>query len=321
MNPFETLTPVSPQALAIAHLFVALLIIMGAVFLLVAVWLIVNIVRFRARPGMPEPEQNYGNTKAEYVFIGVPTLLLVVIFGITVRTMGEADPPIFAQDASAAVKAQASRPDIIVIGHQFYWEVKYPGTNVDTANQLHLPVGRPMRVELLSDDVIHSLSIPQLNGHTDVIPGQVNYMWLEADKAGIYDGRCQEYCGTAHAWMEIQAIAQPPAQFNAWLKQQEQPATRPTSGMAAAGYQLFMGGTCRNCHAIAGTPATADIGPNLTHFASRSIIAGGVLTNTPPNLARWLANPQAVKPGNHMPDFSLTGRQVQILSAYLETLR
>lgn len=321
MNPFETLDPVSPQALAIAHLFMALLFIMAGVFLLVAVWLVINIVRFRDRPGLPEPEQFYGTAKAEIFFIGIPSLLVLVIFGVTLRTMGEADPPIFAQDASAAVKVQANRPDIIVIGRQYYWEIKYPGTNVDTANQLHLPVGRPMYVEVLSDDVIHSLSIPQLNGHKDAVPGQVNYTWLEADKAGVYDGRCQEYCGTAHAWMQIQAIAQPPAQFDAWLKQQEQAAARPTSGMAAEGYQLFMGSTCRNCHAIAGTPASADVGPNLTHFASRGIIAGGVLTNTPPNLARWLANPQAVKPGNYMPDFHLTGSQVQILSAYLETLR
>jgi cytochrome c oxidase subunit 2 len=321
MNPFETLDPVSPQALAIAHLFMALLLIMAGVFLLVAAWLVVNIVRFRARPGMPDPEQYYGTPRAEFFFIGIPALLVVVIFGVTLRTMGEADPPIFAGDVSAPVKTQASRPDIIVIGHQFYWEIKYPGTTVDTANELHLPVGRPMRVELQSVDVIHSLSIPQLNGHVDAIPGQVNEMWLEADKAGVYDGRCQEYCGTAHAWMEIQAIAQPAAQFNAWLKQQEQAATPPTSGPAAEGYQLFMGGTCRNCHAIAGTPANADIGPNLTHFASRGILAGGVLTNSRENVARWLKNPQAVKPGNHMPNFDLSDQQVQILTAYLETLR
>lgn len=320
MNPFPTLNPVSPQALAIAHLFVALLILMGAVFMLVAVWLLVNIVRFRARPGMPDPEQYYGSNKAEIIWTVIPALLLVVIFGMTVRTMGEADPPMFAA-LSPGQAQQTAQPDIIVIGHQFYWEVRYPGTNVVTANEIHLPVGRPMRVELLSNDVIHSLAIPQLNGHVDLIPGQTNFMWLEADKAGVYDGRCQEFCGTAHAWMQIRAIAQPPAQYAAWLQAQEQPATTPTSGAALEGYQLFMGSTCRNCHAIAGTPANVDIGPNLTHLASRSILAGGALTNTPQNLARWLKNPQAVKPGNHMPDFQLTDQQVQILTAYLETLR
>ena len=320
-NPIETLNPVSPQALAISHLFVALLIIMGAVFLLTAVWLVVNIVRFRARPGMPDPVQYYGSNKVELVWTVLPALLLLVIFGITLRTMGEADPPIFAAALSAFVAGKTANPDVVVIGRQFYWEIKYPGANVVTANQLHLPVGQPMRVELLSDDVIHSLSIPQLNGHRDVIPGQVNFMWLEADKAGVYDGRCQEFCGTAHAWMQIQAIAQPPAEFAAWLAQQQQSAETPTTGLAADGYRIFMNGTCRNCHAIAGTPANADIGPNLTHFASRGIIAGGVLTNTPENVARWLKDPQAVKPGNHMPNFDLTDEQVQILTAYLETLK
>lgn len=318
---FPTLDPVSPMALAISHLFIAMLLIMAGVFLIVAVWLIVNIVKFRARDDGPRPRQNYGIAKLEIAWTIAPALLLVVIFGATIMTVGYADPPIFAPSASAATLQQAATPDIIVIGHQWFWEIRYPSVGVYTANELHLPVGKRMRVELLSADVIHSLWIPQLNGKRDLIPGQVNYMWLEADKPGVYDGQCAEFCGDAHAWMRIQAIAQPPAQFNAWLQHLGQSAAIPTSGDAALGYQFFMNGSCRNCHAIAGTPAGADVGPNLTHFASRSIIAGGVLTNTPAHLKQWLTNPQRVKPGNHMPDFGFDQQQVDILTAYLETLK
>jgi cytochrome c oxidase subunit II len=317
---FPTFDPVSPQALAISHLLIALLIIMGGVFLLVAVWIVVNIVRFRARPNTPEPAQYYGSTRLEIIWTVVPALLLVVIFGITLRTMGEADPPIFAPDASAAVRQQQRTPDLTIVGHQFFWEIRYPQGFI-TDDELHLPVGKRLYVQLQSVDVVHSFWLPQVAGKVDVVPGQLNYIWLEADKPGTYIGQCAEFCGTAHAWMRIVAIAQSPADYAAWLQQQAQPAKEPTSGAAAAGYQLFMNGTCRNCHAIAGTPAGSDIGPNLTHFASRTILGGGVLTNTPANLRAWLTDPQAVKPGNNMPDFYLNSQQVSLLAAYLETLK
>ncbi|HEY8744719.1 MAG TPA: c-type cytochrome, partial [Chloroflexota bacterium] len=174
---------------------------------------------------------------------------------------------------------------------------------------------------LQSVDVVHSFWLPQLAGKVDVIPGQLNYIWLEADRPGQYSGQCAEFCGTAHAWMKIIAIAQSPADYTAWLQQQQLPAQQPAAGDAAAGYQLFMNGTCRNCHAISGSPADADIGPNLTHFASQSVLAGGELTNTPANLKRWLTAPQAIKPGNHMPNFDLSSQQVNLLTAYLESLR
>lgn len=321
MDWFPTLDPLSPMALAIAHLFMALLFIMAGVFLIVAIWLIVNIIKFRARDGGPRPSQNYGIAKLEIAWTVAPILLLAVLFGITLQTAGYADPPIFAADATAAVRQQIANPDIIVIGHQWYWEFRYAGVGVYTANEMHIPVGKRLRVELLSADVIHSFWIPQLNGKRDAIPGQINGMWIEADKAGVYDGACAEFCGDDHAWMRFKVVAQPPAQFAAWLQHLAQPAAIPTSGDAALGYQFFMNGACRNCHAIAGTPAGADIGPNLTHFASRSIIAGGVLTNTPQNLEQWLTNPQRVKPGNHMPDFGFDQQQVAILTAYLETLK
>lgn len=320
MPTFPTFNPVSPQALAISHLLIALLIIMGGVFILVAVWMMLNIVRFRARPNTPEPAQYYGSTKLEIAWTIAPALLLVVIFAFTVRTMAEADPPAPVTAAAPGQPEQAKSPDLTIVGHQFFWEIRYPQGFV-TDDELHLPVGKRLYVELQSVDVVHSFWLPQLAGKVDVVPGQLNYIWLEADKPGRYIGQCAEFCGTAHAWMQIVAIAQPPAEYAAWLLKQEQPASQPATGQAAAGYQLFMGGTCRNCHAIIGSPAGADIGPNLTHFASRSILGGGVLPNTPVNLITWLTNPQAVKPGNNMPNFGLTGQQVSLLTAYLETLR
>jgi len=320
VSVFPTFDPVSPQALAISHLLVTLLIVMGGVFVLVAIWMMLNIVRFRARPNMPEPAQYYGSTKLEIAWTIVPALLLVVVFGVTVRTMAEADPPAFAADASAGVAQQQKSPDLTIIGHQYFWEIRYPQGFI-TDNEVHLPVGKRLYVELQSVDVVHSFWLPQLAGKVDVVPGQLNYIWLEADKAGQYLGQCAEFCGTAHAWMRIVAIAQPPAAYDAWLQQQRQPASRPAAGAAAAGYQLFMASTCRNCHAIAGSPASADIGPNLTHFAGRGILGGGVLTNTPANLTTWLTNPQAVKPGNKMPNFNLNSQQVSLLAVYLETLR
>lgn len=321
MPGIATLHPVSPQALAISHLFVALLLIMGGVFLLVAVWTLVNILRFRARPNSPDPQQYYGSSTVELAWTIPPALLLVVVFGMTIRTMGEADPPLFAAVSSPFIAQHSARPDIEVIGHQFFWEIRYPGTSVVTDNEIHLPAGRPMYVELRSVDVIHSLWIPQLAGKTDLVPGQINHMWLESDKVGTYDGQCAEFCGTAHAWMRMQVIVQTPVAYTAWLAQQAEPSLIPTSGAAQQGYQLFMSGTCRNCHAIAGTAAAADIGPNLTHFASRAILGGGVLTDTQQHVAQWLANPQVVKPGNDMPNFQLNARQVQLLTAYMETLR
>ncbi len=321
------LDPVSPQGLASAHLLVAILLIGAGIFLLVAGWTLVNVVRFRYRPGQGEPYQDFGRRKLELTWTIAPAVLLVIIFVFTLKAMGDAEPSGASTSLIPALVSvdgalpDAPRPDLIVTGEQWWWEVKYPQTGVVTANEIYLPVGKRLLVQLESDDVIHSLWIPSLGPKVDLVPGQTNYMWLEADRPGTYLGQCSEFCGTAHAWMRIDAIAVSQAQFESWRQQQLQPAPAPISAQAMAGARFFQSNTCVDCHAIAGTPANAHIGPDLTHFASRHQIAGGVLDNTPQNVAKWLQAPNQIKPEVHMPTYHLTDADLAALTAYLETLK
>ena len=189
-----------------------------------------------------------------------------------------------------------------------------------TANEVHIPLGKPVRLELTSDDVIHSFWIPQLAGKTDVIPGQRNIAWIEADAPGIYRGACTEYCGQQHANMASFVVAQSPTEFAQWLDHQRTAARLPDSA-AAAGLAVFESAACASCHTIRGTSAAGRIGPDLTHLESRATIAAGMLENTRGNLAGWITNPQTIKPGNVMPAVPLRSRDLQSLLAYLGTLR
>ena len=305
-SPFN---PVSPQAHSISNLFVVTLIVMGMVILLVTSLVLYAAVRFRARPGRAEPKQQFGIPRLEIGWTVATALVLMVFFGFTVTVMNSVEP----SDAHGGA--------IVVIGHQWWWEVRYPGTGVVTANEIHLPVGQRMLVSVTSDDVIHDLWLPQLGGKMDLVPGQTNHMYLEADQAGTYFGACAEFCGAEHAWMYVRAIAQPPAQYQAWLNQQKQADALPASGLAAAGAKLFSQLSCAACHVIYGTTAQAQIGPNLSHVGSRQTLAAGLLSNTAANMAAWIRDPQALKPGTHMPDLQLSSQQVSILTAYLESLK
>lgn len=316
MSPIPIFDPASPQGLASGQLLVVILAIGGLIFLFVSAWLAVNVLRFRARPGQGEPYQEYGRRNLELVWTLTPAAILAVLLVLVVISLPQADPPV-----AAASPGDPPTPDIVVTGRQWWWEVQYPAAGVYTASEIELPVGRPMLLRLESADVIHSLWLPQLRGKTDLIPGQTTYMWIQADKPGTYLGACSEYCGTAHAWMRITAVALPPPQFDAWLRQQAQPAATPQAPPAAEGAKLFQQKTCSSCHAIGGTSAKARIGPDLTHFGSRKQLGSGVLDNTPQNLEAWLRNPDAVKPGVNMPNFHLTDSEVTALSAYLEGLR
>ena len=227
-----------------------------------------------------------------------------------------------------------SGPDVVVIGHQWWWEIRYPRTGATTANEIHLPVGKRVLVALQSADVVHNLWLPQLGGKMQMIPGQTDYMWLEADAPGTYLGACSEFCGSEHAWMLLRAIAQPTAQFDAWQRLQLRPAARPTVGTVvlhrdgqsvagdpARGLALFAGLSCASCHAISGTAYQAMIGPSLTHMGGRQTLAAGRLTNTLANMEAWLRDPQALKPGAHMPNLNLDRSQIRDLTVYLEGLR
>jgi len=306
-SPFN---PSSPHALATAHLFIIVLWLMAAIFVLVTGLVLYIAWHYRRRPEQSEPRQVFGNTTLEIAWTVVPTLLLVLIFGLTVNTMSTVDPPVAQEQA-----------DLRVIGHQWWWEVRYLKSGAVTANEIHLPVGRQMLVQLEAADVIHDFWVPELARKIDMIPGHPNHLWLRADHAGIYLGACAEFCGMEHAWMRFRVIAQSPAEFEAWERDQLENASSPDLPEARQGARLFQEKTCVSCHAIAGTPATARIGPDLTHVASRQMLAAERVDNTPATLAQWLAGPQALKPGSLMPNLQLTPDEVQLLVAYLETLR
>jgi cytochrome c oxidase subunit II len=215
---------------------------------------------------------------------------------------------------------------IEVIGHQFWWHVRYrdperPYREFVTANEIHLPVGRPVELKLRSADVIHSFWVPNLHGKMDMIPGRDNRIVVQADEAGVYRGQCAEFCGVQHAKMGMLVIAQPPAEFDAWWEAQLLPGAEPRTPLEARGQEVFLGTGCAMCHAVRGTRAAAAVAPDLTHFGSRRTIAAAVLPNRRGQLAGWLADPQAVKPGNFMPAVDLDGESLQALVAYLHSLR
>ncbi|HEU4631525.1 MAG TPA: cytochrome c oxidase subunit II [Gemmatimonadaceae bacterium] len=229
--------------------------------------------------------------------------------------------------------------EIVVTGHQWWWEVRYPGAGVVTANELHVPVGVPVRLVLRSADVIHSFWVPRLGGKLDLVPGASNTLRLRADSAGVYPGECAEYCGVQHAHMGVTVVAEPPRAYAAWLAAQRAPARAPPDGAiddatadasvddttgatgAADGARVLLSVGCAACHTVRGTPAAGTVGPDLTHVASRRTLGAGVVPNTPGYLAGWVADPQALKPGSHMPAVPLTGAELQALVDYLTQLR
>ena len=305
------LNPVSPGASAISNIFILTLVIASVIFLLVTGMVIYIAVRFRHRPGQLDPRPNFGLVKLEAGWTLGPLLLLGILFIFTVDAMGKSDPPV----------SQGTQPTIVIVAHQWWWEIHYPSLAITTANEIHLPVGPAVLAHVESADVIHDLWIPQVGRKIDMVPGQPNDLWLQAGTLGVYPGACAEYCGVEHARMLVRAIAQPQSDFDAWAKAQAQPARAPTGDAAVRGQQLFQQKTCISCHAINGTNATAQVAPDLTHLASRQTLAAGALTNTPENLAAWLKDPQKVKPGSYMPNVQLTDDEVNALVAYMEELK
>ncbi len=308
-SPFS---PASPQATAIANLFWLIVAIAGIIFVGVGGAIIYATFAFRQRAGRTAA-QFTGNLPIEVVWTAVPALILVVIFYLTVRTMMNLQVPTGDPAAGDPV-------EIIVAGHQWWWQFDYPNEKITTANEFHVPVGEPVILQLRSDNVLHSFWIPEMNGKLDLIPGHDRTLWFTPAQTGVFLGQCAEFCGIQHTWMQIRLVVQSPADYATWIRDQQRPAGLPT-GLAAEGQRVFMQQTCPSCHAIAGTSANGNAGPNLTHMASRATIGAGVLPNTPQNMERWLRNPQEVKPGNLMPNSKLTEDQVRALTAYMESLR
>jgi cytochrome c oxidase subunit 2 len=307
-SAIPVLQPASKDAAEINHLFLVVSIICLVIFVVVVTLIVTSVIRFRRGAGDGMPEQKFGSHPIEVAWTIPPVLIVIALAFLSAK--------LIVADAT-----DAGPVDIVVVGHQWWWEVHYPSSGVVTANEIHIPVNRRLRVQVDSADVIHSFWVPQLGPKMDMIRGHPNLTWLQADQAGTYEGACSQFCGDQHAWMRFIVVAEPESQFNAWLAHQAQPGEIPASETARAGKTFFFAQTCANCHTIAGNGARMYAGPDLTHIASRSQLAAGLMDNTRQNLARWLKNPQQVKPGCLMPNFSLKDEQVDQLVAYLEGLR
>jgi cytochrome c oxidase subunit II len=308
--------PASRDALILSNLSWGLHAIMTAVFVGVCIALALIYRRYRVRSADERGRLIYGSLKLEIAWTAAPTLILLILFILQLNVMCS----VGAREEGRA-EAPSDPVRVVAIGRQWWWEYQLPDLGIVTANELHLPVGRTVELELSSDDVLHNWWVPQLQGKRYNIPGKVNQLPFLPTEPGVFGGACGEFCGIQHAWMRIRVVVESPEQFAAWAQSQAQPARPPTSELVQRGQQLFAAKTCVSCHAVAGQyEATANAGPNLTHMASRATIGAGVLENTPENMARWLSAPQEVKPGNLMPNLRLTGDEVAALTAYMESL-
>jgi cytochrome c oxidase subunit II len=306
----------STPARTIASYSLLVLAICTGIFIVVGGLLIYTAVRFRHRAGddAHEPPQIYGSNQIELAWTVLPVLIVFVLGLVTARTIAEiqnASPPPGALQAT-------------IVGHQWWWEIRYPDLGVVTANELHVPVSqpgqhRPTFLTLESADVAHSFWVPELAGKTDVIPNRENHMWIEPTQPGTYPGNCAEYCGSQHARMLIRVIADTPEDFEKWVAAQQQHSSKDP--LSTAGGQVFFSTSCVNCHTINGTTAKGKFGPDLTHLMSRQTIGSGAAPNTSEMLSAWVRDPQTIKQGCYMPNMQLTGSQSDDIVQYLQTLK
>jgi cytochrome c oxidase subunit 2 len=279
--------------------------------------------RGREGEGRPESER-VGARWMIYGGVLFPAVVLGAVLVFTLRTLGAVVVPADALPGAG----ESPRPGQIVIevvGRQYWWEVRYldaaPSNVFETANELRVPAGRPVYLRLRSEDVIHSFWVPGLQGKMDAIPGRTNVLRFEAERPGVWRGQCAEYCGVQHAKMALVVVAEPEDRWAAWLAAQRAPAAEPADSAGLAARDAFLGSACALCHAVRGTPAGGNLGPDLTHVASRLTLAAGTLPNNPGNLRGWIADPQGHKPGNKMPAVPLAADELHTIARYLETLR
>lgn len=296
----------------------ALLIVSLVVVAIVAGLLIAGLLRQRDVPPADAPRNvpvERAGTGLSWIYIG-SAISAVVLIGAAIWT--------FTTLAAVSTAPSTPRVNIHVVGHQWWWEVRYDSNEAarvfTTANEIHIPTGQPVGVTLSSVDVIHSFWVPELSGKTDLIPGQQNQTWIEADRPGTYRGQCGEYCGLQHAHMALSVVAEPAEQFEAWWAAQLQGPQTPQSPIIARGQSNFVV-YCGICHTVRGTMAGGRLGPDLSHLMSRSTIAAGTVPNTPGYLSGWIADPQHIKPGNLMPILELSGPQLAAIREYLQTLK
>ena len=314
-SPTNIFRPASTPAQSIYGLSLFVLAITAAVFVLVFGLLAYAVIKFRqkAHDDKREPPQVYGSSQVETAWTVIPVLIVLVLFLATARVIANVQ--------------EAAKPDdaleVTVIGHQYWWEYRYPGLNVVTANELHVPVSDPTHpsptfLTLLSADTDHSFWVPRLAGKTDLIPNHPNSMWIDPHETGVYVGQCAQYCGVQHAKMLLRVYVETRADFDRWIEHQRQSAA--ASDAASQGRIVFETSPCLVCHRVSGIAGNGQFGPDLTHLMSRDTIAAGAALNTPENLRKWIRDPSSIKPGTTMPAFQLSDRQIDELTAYLETL-
>ena len=308
--------PESTPAHSINHVSLLVLAITGGIFAVVFSLIAYVTIRFRRRPddNGTEPPQVYGSNPVETAWTTVPLLIVVVLVLSTARAIHE------VQDAPMPPSAV----DVQVVGHQWWWEIRYPKLGIVTANELHVPVSDPQKrmptfIELRSADVVHSFWVPRLAGKTDLIPNRVNNMWIEPMRTGLFLGQCAKYCGTEHAKMLLRVYVHTPEDFDHWVKAQQ--ALAAGDPVVAAGRLVFERTACINCHSLGKTVGDGRFGPDLTHLMSRDTIAAGAAENSPENLRAWIKNPNQFKPGALMPAMNLTDAELDRLVDYLVTLQ
>jgi len=311
----NVLSPASTPAKSIADLSVFVLVITGIIFVVVSALLTYSVVKFRGRAtdADREPAQVYGSAQIELAWTIIPILIVVVLFLVTARVIHT------IQDAPEPAGAL----DVIAIGHQYWWEFRYPKLGIVTANELHIPVSDPGHpsptfLQLLSADTDHSFWVPELAGKTDLIPNHPNKMWMDPQRTGVFLGQCAQYCGTQHAKMLLRISVDGPEDFASWVRDQQKPAVE--NARAIAGSRVFERNACINCHAVGGTAANGRFGPDLTHLMSRATIAAGAAENTHDNLRLWIQDPSAIKPGSLMPAMKLSDADLDAVVSYMETL-
>lgn len=308
--------PGGPAAAEIAWLWWIMLGTFAGVFVLVIILLLYGIFRKSTAlaTAETEPIRNAGTA------LPGGTNGLIVAGGIILPVLILTPLYVYSLTVSARLQMPEDALTIRVVGHMWWWEVRYPESSIVSANEIYIPVGKPVRLELASTDVIHSFWVPRLNGKRDMIPGVENVFWIQADETGVYRGQCGEYCGTQHANMAFEVVALHPAEYDVWFVAQQIKPSEPESSTTERGLQVFLTAGCVQCHSIQGTQAAGNAGPDLTHLGSRRMIGGALLQNTRGNLAGWIADPQVIKPGIKMPRTYLESDDLQALVTYLESL-
>lgn len=306
-HPQSVIHPAGEGAARIEALWWFLLAACTVVFVVVMAFVVFAIVR---RPLSDDVEPPLGSTR--FIIWGgiiIPAVVLVVMLFASLGT-------------SAALRQPESDLTIRVTGHLWWWEVDYPDEGIKTANELYIPAGRPVRLELTSADVIHSFWVPSLHGKKDLVPGHINEFWITAERPGTWRGQCAEYCGTQHALMAFVVVSLPPEEFDQWVAARQRPHPDPSDNPAhERGRSVFFSAACNKCHMIRGSEVRGEIGPDLTHIGSRLTLGAGTIPNNHGNLAGWLVNPQAIKPGNRMPRTYLSPQELHDLTEYLLSLQ